>query len=443
MRYLIFILSLLPFISQAQNSGSVLKTGATNQATIQKGGNGADSAQILPVIDTVRGKAYLSSGASTLRQKGRIILDKNDSTKVYVYNGNKWQTVGGTTIDTNAYLKKSDTSRSGIVTTYFYVDSLYNTIGTHDSLVKYSDSNTVYVTQFGVDTAKENIRGEIADIPQVDTTSLSNRINTKIPYSDTGGAYFPTKFFLLNNYYINGGNSFGAAATIGTNDANYFALKANNTEALRIFSATRNIRVGGTTDNGDKLSVNGTIHATGSGGVGIRLDGSNAIRTNDLLYIDALSGVEGTILMRYGLGLGGNATFNNSGVSLMNGSINGVRLYGNYTANANTISEGIELYSYQDAGKYYNELRPTYYATAGTFTSYGWLVLGRVDNGVIIGTQYENGTDNALQVTGNGNITGTWNVGTTPEYADNAAAITGGLSVGTIYRTGDILKIVH
>lgn len=30
-----------------------------------------------------------------------------------------------------------------------------------------------------------------------------------------------------------------------------------------------------------------------------------------------------------------------------------------------------------------------------------------------------------------------------PEYADNAAALAGGLAVGTIYRTGDNLKIVH
>jgi hypothetical protein len=29
------------------------------------------------------------------------------------------------------------------------------------------------------------------------------------------------------------------------------------------------------------------------------------------------------------------------------------------------------------------------------------------------------------------------------EYADNAAAITGGLNVGQVYRTGDLLKIVH
>jgi hypothetical protein len=29
------------------------------------------------------------------------------------------------------------------------------------------------------------------------------------------------------------------------------------------------------------------------------------------------------------------------------------------------------------------------------------------------------------------------------EYADNAAATTAGLSVGQVYRTGDLLKIVH
>lgn len=30
-----------------------------------------------------------------------------------------------------------------------------------------------------------------------------------------------------------------------------------------------------------------------------------------------------------------------------------------------------------------------------------------------------------------------------PEYADNAAAIAGGLLTGQVYRTGDTLKIVH
>ncbi len=30
-----------------------------------------------------------------------------------------------------------------------------------------------------------------------------------------------------------------------------------------------------------------------------------------------------------------------------------------------------------------------------------------------------------------------------PEYADNAAALAGGLIVGQFYRTGDTLKVVH
>lgn len=30
-----------------------------------------------------------------------------------------------------------------------------------------------------------------------------------------------------------------------------------------------------------------------------------------------------------------------------------------------------------------------------------------------------------------------------PSYADNAAAVTGGLAVGQLYRTGDLLKVVH
>ena len=30
-----------------------------------------------------------------------------------------------------------------------------------------------------------------------------------------------------------------------------------------------------------------------------------------------------------------------------------------------------------------------------------------------------------------------------PQYADNAAAFTDGLAVGRVYRTGDVLKIVH
>lgn len=44
---------------------------------------------------------------------------------------------------------------------------------------------------------------------------------------------------------------------------------------------------------------------------------------------------------------------------------------------------------------------------------------------------------------GNTFTLGKMSIGNVPEYADNAAAVVGGLSVGEIYRTGDNLKIVH
>ena len=34
-------------------------------------------------------------------------------------------------------------------------------------------------------------------------------------------------------------------------------------------------------------------------------------------------------------------------------------------------------------------------------------------------------------------------IATVPQYADNAAALLGGLTIGQLYRTGDNLKIVH
>jgi len=77
------------------------------------------------------------------------------------------------------------------------------------------------------------------------------------------------------------------------------------------------------------------------------------------------------------------------------------------------------------------------------------------DHGTIISTNH--GSSNDLLVTnGVGTpvikiptgttktiLTGLLNVGSVSEYSDNAAALSGGLVVGDVYRTGDILKIVH
>lgn len=50
-----------------------------------------------------------------------------------------------------------------------------------------------------------------------------------------------------------------------------------------------------------------------------------------------------------------------------------------------------------------------------------------------------NDTTQKITLTANNGIV----VGTVQQFTDNAAAVTGGLAVGTLYRTGDTLKIVH
>lgn len=87
--------------SYAQDNGIVYKAGATNQATVQKGGIGSDSALVVPVIDTTRGEAYLGSGTPSLRKKGRIVVNDADSA-MYYYDGGRWVSLTGGT--SNAYV---------------------------------------------------------------------------------------------------------------------------------------------------------------------------------------------------------------------------------------------------------------------------------------------------------------------------------------------------
>jgi hypothetical protein len=54
-------------------------------------------------------------------------------------------------------------------------------------------------------------------------------------------------------------------------------------------------------------------------------------------------------------------------------------------------------------------------------------------------TLYNNSLSTKLTIKGNGQVV----LAIVQEYADNAAAVAAGLEVGTIYRTGDAMKIVH
>jgi hypothetical protein len=54
--------------------------------------------------------------------------------------------------------------------------------------------------------------------------------------------------------------------------------------------------------------------------------------------------------------------------------------------------------------------------------------------------------NNVLRIeatTSGAKVHGGLNITSVSEYADNTAAIAGGLTTGDVYRTGDLLKIVH
>ena len=89
----------------------------------------------------------------------------------------------------------------------------------------------------------------------------------------------------------------------------------------------------------------------------------------------------------------------------------------------------------------------------------GWCDIGGNDQNMAFGGSYlqlSDGVNNLLRINAtvadeptigayintNAKITGKTNLSVS-EFADNATAITGGLVIGDVYRTGDLLKIVH
>lgn len=82
---------------------------------------------------------------------------------------------------------------------------------------------------------------------------LSLTADRTINLPDTDGTVL-----LDSTGFANGGNSFGATASIGTNDLNDLILKSNNTEGLRL-DQSGNVSIGTGLDGLEKLDVNGGI----------------------------------------------------------------------------------------------------------------------------------------------------------------------------------------
>ena len=66
----------------------------------------------------------------------------------------------------------------------------------------------------------------------------------------------------VTNAWLQGGNTWGATGVLGTLDNNHLDLFSNDTQRVRLTN-TGNLDVGGTTDNGSKLQVNGASYFNG------------------------------------------------------------------------------------------------------------------------------------------------------------------------------------
>ena len=79
-----------------------------------------------------------------------------------------------------------------------------------------------------------------------------------------------------------------------------------------------------------------------------------------------------------------------------------------------------------------------------------WRLMFIVTDDLTQGTPIDINEEIKMEIKANGNVgigtsepTSKFQVIGLPEYADNAAAIAGGLTIGAFYRTGDLLKVVH
>jgi hypothetical protein len=173
MKKLLIFISILG-LSYFGKSQSISNLGVPTSTVNAKGSFLVDSLFVLPLRDTVFPPSYNVS----LRKTGAMVVK---GTNIYYYNSSSWVAFSTGVIDTT---------------------SLSNRI---NERVKYSDSNTVYVPKYGVDTARStlnsniNARVKYTDtssmlapyLRSIDTASLSSRINLKLNISDTSSMLTP------------------------------------------------------------------------------------------------------------------------------------------------------------------------------------------------------------------------------------------------------------
>ncbi len=259
------------------------------------------------------------------------------------------------------------------------------------------------------------------------------------------------------------GNSGTTAGTnfIGTTDAKDLVFKVNNNEIARFKTSNYKVQFGyQPTAFGDYSSIGGGYSNSTSGVSSTICNGEFNIISNLGQYATIGGGTSNTVRGYASVIGGGSANLVSSDYSSILGGDANVA-----TGNTCTVVGGFDNAAH---GKY---------STVGSgrsnyAKSYGGFVIGVYNDATAstgatffdplnrafeigIGTA-DNARANAMTVLFNGNVgvgtltptsrlhvSGQTRISGMLEYADNAAALSGGLTVGMLYRTGDLLKIVH
>lgn len=153
-------------------------------------------------------------------------------------------------------VKPSDSTMIAVSKSYYakkaYVDSLFGTIGTHDSLVKYSDSiGNIYVTGYRLDTAKTNLRTEIAArVKYADTATMLSPYLRKV---DTAGQFVKS---VSATYPVASTGGQNPTASLDTASGKWRSEAYNDTKYTPL---TRTISTTSPLSGGGDLSANRTL----------------------------------------------------------------------------------------------------------------------------------------------------------------------------------------
>ena len=232
------------------------------------------------------------------------------------------------------------------------------------------------------------------------------------------------------NAFVQGGNSFGATATLGTNDIQSLALETSGSTRLFV-SSSGNVGIGTTTPS-DVLTVNGNIRPVASTDTGIY--GFDAATGGSKIYsitrATSMSSNDLNINAYNGFGIKVNAT---STSLVKSGHEFFISSSGNVGIGTTTPGELLEIYS----GNI--RLRQGY--------KYAWRNSGAVDDAYISSTSTSmsfsvySGSFNFISSAGSGNV----GIGTTtPQYkldVSGSGRFTNGLTVTGSINTADSINM--